>query len=229
MKLSVIIPVFNEKDTIEEIIKKVEEVDLEKEIIVVDDGSTDGTKEILGKINRKNLKVLYHEENRGKGEAIRTALPHTTGDIIVIQDADLEYNPREFPHLLQPILKGKARVVYGSRVLGKRPHPPFLMWWFFYWGGRSLSLITNLLYHSNITDEPTCYKAFKREVLLNIPLECRGFEFCPEVTAKVLKRGIKIVEVPISHKPRSIQEGKKIRLKDWFIAVYTLIKYKFKD
>jgi len=163
----------------------------------------------------------------GKGRAIRDALPLTRGDIIIIQDADLEYNPEEYLRLIKPIKKGEAEVVYGSRTLGKKPHYDSLLGWLFYLGGRSLTIITNILYRGHLTDEPTCYKVFRAEVLKSIPIKSRGFEFCPEVTAKLLKKGIRIFEIPISHKPRSYKDGKKIRPRDWVIAVWTLLKYRF--
>lgn len=227
MKLSVIIPVYNELSTVKEIIKNVRQVLIQKEIIVVDDGSTDGTREILKSLNIENITVIYHDHNMGKGQAIRTALPFVTGDIVIIQDADLEYNPEEYPKLIEPIEKGEAKVVYGSRTLGKRFHIVSFQNFIFYLGGKTLSMFTNFLCRSNITDEPTCYKAFKTDVLKSLNLRCKGFEFCPEVTAKILKQGIKIHEVPISCIPRTIKEGKKIRLKDWFIAAWTLIRYRF--
>jgi glycosyltransferase involved in cell wall biosynthesis len=227
-KISIIIPVYNEQNTIKKIVGRVEEVELEKEIIIVDDGSKDGTKDFLKSINKNSVTVLYHEHNMGKGQAIRTALPFVTGDIIIIQDADLEYNPGEYPKLIEPIEIGKAQVVYGSRTLDRKFHPASFQNFVFCLGGKTLSSLTNFLYGSNITDEPTCYKVFKADILKSLNLQCRGFEFCPEVTAKILKQGIKIHEVPISVKPRSIKEGKKISLKDWFIAVGILIKHRFK-
>jgi len=230
MKLSIIIPVYNEEKTIAEIIKRVQQVELRgitKEIIVVNDGSQDKTEEILEKIEKKeqDIKIINYLENQGKGMAIRTALPQVEGDIVIIQDADLEYNPAEYPHLIEPILEEEAEVVYGSRILG-RNIPPTFQNHIFYLGGRSLSMLTNLLYRSEITDEPTCYKVFKTDILKSLNLKCKGFEFCPEVTAKILGQGIKIKEIPISCHPRSVKEGKKIRLKDWFIAVWTLFKYR---
>jgi len=226
MKLSVIIPVYNERITIEEIVKRVEKVNVSKEIIIVDDGSTDGTKGILKSFNMDNVTIIHHEHNLGKGQAIKTALLVAQGDIIIIQDADLEYNPEEYYKLIEPIEKGEAEVVYGSRVLDKKFRPVSFQNFIFYLGGKSLSMLTNFLYSSNITDEPTCYKVFKTDILKSLNLQCIGFEFCPEVTAKILKQGIKIHEVPISAFARSVKEGKKIRLKDWFIAIWTLIKYR---
>jgi len=223
MKLSVIIPAYNESGTIKEIIKRVHAVPIEKEVIVVDDGSTDSTWEILNQLTYNGIILKRHDRNMGKGMAIRTGIKHVSGDVIIIQDADLEYAPHDYLELIKPIVRGEAKVVYGSRILGKGKHS----YKTFYLGGRFLSILTNLLYGSSITDEPTCYKMFKSEVLKDIKLECTGFEFCPEVTANVLKRGIKIVELPISYHPRSIREGKKIKWSDGAVAIWTLIKYRF--
>jgi len=227
MKLSILIPVYNEEKTISKILDVIKKVDLgkvDKEIIVVDDGSKDNSLEILKTI--KNIKLIAHKKNQGKGAAIRTAIKHSTGDIIIIQDADLEYDPNDYNNLIQPITQNKAQVVYGSRRLKKdnQKHSGLS----FYLGGISLTWITNIIYPTaHITDEPTCYKVFKTNIIKNIKLNCKRFEFCPEVTAKVLKKGIKIYEVPISYYPRSIKEGKKIKARDWFEAVWTLIKYRF--
>ncbi len=225
MKLSVIIPVFNEENTILEILEKVKKVPIEKEIIIVDDGSTDRTREILKNIKDERIKIIFKEKNQGKGSAIREGLKVVKGDIVVIQDADLEYNPNDWIKMIELMEKENVEVVYGSRVLGKNKKSSFL----FYLGGRILSLIANILYNAKITDEPTCYKMFKKQVINSINLKCNGFEFCPEVTAKIRKKGFIIYEVPISYNPRNIKEGKKIRLKDFFIAVWTLIKYRFFD
>ena len=229
MKLSIIIPVYNEKRTIIEILNKIENVDLgdiKKEIIIVDDFSTDGTREILKNL-KKRYKILYHPKNFGKGMAIRSGIKEVTGEIIIIQDADLEYDPNDYRHLIQPIIKSEAKVVYGSRRLKKENQNysglPFFI------GGITLTIVTNLLYFSKLTDEPTCYKVFRSDILKGINLRCERFEFCPEVTAKVLKKGIKIKELPISYFPRSKKEGKKINWKDGFEGVWTLIKYKFVD
>jgi len=224
MKLSVIIPVYNEKNTIREILNQIRAQDIEKEIIVVDDFSTDGTRDIIMREKNQNTMVIFHSENRGKGRAIRTALQHVTGDIIIIQDADLEYDPRDYFKLLEPIKSGKVKVVYGSRRSAsnyKKSYYRFLL------GGIFLSWLTNLLYGSSITDEPTCYKVFKADVLKNMNLKCERFEFCPEVTAKVLRMGYDIHEVPISYNPRKIEEGKKIGYWDGLVAIYTLLKYRF--
>jgi len=227
MLLSVIIPVYNEKNTILKILEKVKSVKIDKEIIIVDDFSTDGTREILESLKGKDekLKIIFQKKHVGKGFAIRTALKFVEGEIVLIQDADLEYDPNEYPKLIELILEGKAKVVYGSRVLKKNPKASII----FYIGGRFLSFLTNLLYGTNITDEPTGYKVFSTDVLKSIDLKCLGFEFCPEVTAKVAKKGYKIYEVPINYNPRSIKEGKKIRFKDALKAVFTLIKYRFID
>lgn len=228
-KLSILMPVYNEEKLVESVIDMVKKTDIgkiQKEIVVVDDCSTDNTLAVLKSI--KNIKLITHTKNVGKGGAIRTAIKHATGDIVIIQDADLEYDPNEYASLLQPILDGKTRVVYGSRQLkkGNKKYSALS----FYIGGLTLTFLTNLLYPgARITDEPTCYKVFCSDVIKNIPLRCRRFEFCPEVTSKVLKRGYKIHEVPISYYPRSIEQGKKIKWKDGFEAIWALIKYRFVD
>ncbi|OQB71738.1 MAG: Undecaprenyl-phosphate mannosyltransferase [candidate division TA06 bacterium ADurb.Bin131] len=226
MKLSVIVPVYNEKNTIEVIIQKLLTVPINKEIIIVDDGSTDGTSQILKKISQQKfplIKVIFQPKNIGKGYAIRRAINEITGDVVVIQDADLEYEPMDYLRMIEPIEQGRADVVYGSRILGKNQTSSFS----FYVGGRILSFFTNLLYGTSITDEPTCYKMFKSDILKGIKLNCKGFEFCPEVTAKIAKKKIRIYEVPIRYTPRKIREGKKIRWKDGVIAIWTLIRYRF--
>ncbi len=229
MKLSIIIPVFNEKNTVAEILKKIETADLgvEKEIIIVDDFSTDGTREIL-KTAENKFKVFYHDRNYGKGMALRTGFKEMTGDLAVIQDADLEYDPNDFKILLNKIVDEDLQVVYGSRRLNrsylKGRHSGHL----FAIGGILLTWLTNFLYGTNITDEPTCYKMFRTDLLKNIDLKCVRFEFCPEITAKIAKQGIKIQEVPISYYPRRKNEGKKINWKDALEAVWTLLKYRFK-
>jgi dolichol-phosphate mannosyltransferase len=225
MKLSVIIPVYNEERTLREVLERVIRVGLDKELIIVDDGSTDGSGDIIRSYARRpDVTVLVHACNSGKGTAIRTGLRHVTGDIVIIQDADLEYDPDNFADLVAPIVAGRTAVVYGSRVTGPNTGKSS---WSFYLGGRFLSWLTNALYGSSITDEPTCYKAFRAEVLKSIPLECTGFEFCPEVTAKILKRGHHIEEVPIRYSPRKRGEGKKIRWTDGMEAVWVLCKNRF--
>jgi len=224
MKLSVIMPVYNERTTIAEIVRRVLAVELPKELIIVDDGSTDGTRELLRQIPAEVATVLFHERNLGKGAAIRTALERVTGEIVIIQDADLECDPNDYPALVRPIVEGTASVVFGSRVL--RPDNPRL-YLSFYLGGRLLSLIANLLYGIRITDEPCCYKVFRREVIKGLSLECRRFEFDPEVTAKIARRGIPIYEVPIRYTPRTIAEGKKMSWTDGLYAVWILVKYRF--
>ncbi|MAG15633.1 glycosyl transferase [Candidatus Woesearchaeota archaeon] len=240
-KLSVVIPAYNEERYIEEIITRVKKVNLkflnlQKEIVVVDDGSTDKTASIASKI--KGVKLIRHIKNSGKGAAIRTGLKHATGSIILIQDADLEYNPNEMPKVVRPIVERKADVVYGSRYLDpnqKARNKTYLKkvhknaYQLFYMGGRGLTLIANFLYNAKITDEATCYKAFRAKIIKSLNLRCTRFEFCPEVTAKVAKRGIKIMEVPISYTPRSFEEGKKIKMRDGIEAFWTLLKYRFFD
>ncbi len=235
MKLSIIIPVYNEKNTILKILKKIEDVNFNslaftKEIIIVDDGSTDGTREILDKFknenNNENFKIVYHPKNKGKGFAIRTGLEYVSGDYITIQDADLEYDPQDYKKLLEYALKNNAEVVYGSRRLGSPNKFSHLS---FYFGGIFLTWVANIIYGIRITDESTCYKLFKTNVLLDIPLKCKKFEFCPEITAKIAKRKIKIHEIPINYYPRSNSEGKKIKWKDGLEALWVLIKYKFFD
>ena len=224
--LSIIIPAYNEEATIGKVIDKVLSIDIDKEIVAVDDGSTDNTGDVLDGFARRypeTIRVMHCPSNRGKGSAIRAAIPHLRGDIVIIQDADLEYDPEDILRVVKPIMEGKAQVVYGSRVLRKNPRFNAK----YYWGGRLLSAVTNLLYGTRITDEPTCYKAFKTDILKKIDLKCTGFEFCPEVTAKAARAGYKIQEVPISYNPRPFNEGKKIRLKDGLVAIYVLLKHRF--
>jgi glycosyltransferase involved in cell wall biosynthesis len=221
MKLSVIMPVYNEVHTILKIIQKVREVPLDKEILVVDDGSTDGTRDLLGEPG-EGIKLFYHETNQGKGAAIRTAIPHLTGDVVVIQDADLEYDPSEYPRLIAPILEGKADVVYGSRFLG-RPRRVLLFWHFV--GNKMISTLSNMLTNLNLTDIETGYKAFRAEVLRGIKIESNRFGFEPEITAKIAKRGCRIYEIPISYWGRDYTEGKKISWKDGIAALYWILKY----
>jgi len=227
MKLSVVIPVYNEVDNIAEIIKRVEASRAAHEIIVVDDGSQDGSRELLAKMSgRKRIRVLLHEANQGKGAAVRTGLAAARGDVILIQDADLEYSPRDYPALLQPIEDGIADVVYGSRFLGG-PRRAVMFWHMI--ANQLLTLMTNILYNTILTDMETGYKVFRREVTEDMILRARGFEFEPEFTAKILKRRFRIFEVPITFNPRDYSQGKKIMLGDAFIAVWTLLKYRFFD
>lgn len=228
MKLSVVMPVYNERPTIEAIIDQVNAVNLADEIIVVDDGSTDGTREILKKIadQSSNIQLILHEKNQGKGAAVRTGIEAAKAELVLIQDADLEYDPRDYVNLLKPIEEGRADVVYGSRFLGA-PRRVTMFWHMV--ANKLLTLMTNLLYDSILTDMETCYKLFKREIIQDIPLRSKRFEFEPEITAKLLKRKVRIFEVPITFNPREYEEGKKIGLIDAFEAVWALIKYRFVD
>lgn len=228
MKLSVIMPVYNEIDTIREIITRVDSVGLADEIIIVDDGSTDGTRDILPDIAEQHphVKLILHEKNCGKGSAVRTGIAAATMDLVLIQDADLEYDPEDYVDLLKPIKAGKADVVYGSRFLGG-PRKAAMFWHMV--ANKTLTLMTNILYNSILTDMETCYKVFKRELIQSIPLRAKRFDFEPEITSKLLKRGVRIYEVPISYDSREYSEGKKIGLKDAFEAVWTLLKYRFID
>ena len=221
MKLSVIIPVYNEVETILEVIKRVKEAPFEKEIIVVDDGSTDGTAHILEE-NRQGLTVLSNEKNSGKGAAIRAALPHVMGDVVIIQDADLEYNPSEYPHLIAPILEGVADVVYGSRFKGGT-HRVLYFWHAV--GNKLITTLSNMLTDLNLSDMETGYKAFRAEVLRGIKIESNRFGFEPEITAKISKMGCRIYEIPISYWGRDYTEGKKISWKDGIAALYWILKY----
>jgi len=227
MKLSIIIPIYNEEKTLSELVKQVQAVDVDKELILVDDGSTDGTHAILKKwqaVSNPTITIIYHPHNKGKGAAIATGLNHVKGDIVIIQDADLEYDPQDYLALITPFKNKDVQVVYGSRNLRKNPRSTFS----FYWGGRLLSWITNLLYGSQITDEATCYKVFRADLIKELGIESTGFEFCPEMTGKVLRRKIAIHEIPISYTPRLWDEGKKIKWQDGLIAIWVLIKYRFK-
>jgi len=222
MRLSVIMPVYNEIRSIAEIVRRVRAVPLDIELIVVDGGSTDGTREALSDIAGIDH-LLLPDRTRGKGAAVRAGLQAATGDVVVIQDADLEYDPRDLVPMLERIERGGAQAVYGSRILGENPMGHLS----FYLGGRLLSLLANLLYGLRITDEATGYKMFRREVINGLDLRCEGFEFCPEVTAKVARRGHTIVEVPIRYSPRDVSDGKKIRWRDGWIAIWTLLRWRF--
>jgi len=226
MKLSVIMPVYNEERTIQEIVKRVMEVPLEKELVIVDDCSNDRTSELLKiYVNKAEIKVLRHEKNQGKGAAIRTGIQAATGDMIVIQDADLEYDPAEYPILVKPIVEGRADVVYGSRFLGL--HRVFL--YYHYLGNKFLTFLTNLLYNTMLTDMETCYKVFRADVLKGITIRSHRFNFEPEITAKVFKKKLRVYEMPISYYGREYQEGKKITWRDAFPAIWALLKYRFTD
>ena len=227
MKLSVIIPVYNEVQNIEEILKRVRATALVWEIVVVDDDSKDGTRVLLQKLDGKDgLRVIFHERNQGKGAAVRTGLQAARGDILLIQDADLEYSPHDYPSLLQPIDEGIADVVYGSRFLGG-PRRATMFWHMI--ANHLLTFITNILYDAILSDMETGYKVFRREVVEGMKLRSNRFNFEPEFTAKVLKRHYRIYEVPISFNPRDYSEGKKIKFHDALDAVWTLLKYRFAD
>lgn len=231
IKLSIIIPAYNEEKTIKEIINRVVKVPLDnikKEIIIVDDFSTDKTREILKKIKNSNIKIFYHLKNIGKGGAIRTALKHARGDIILIQDADLEYKPAEYLKLLTPIIKGNKDVVYGTRLVYIKSIKRNMNIVHFI-GNLFLTFMTNILYGSKISDMETGYKVMKKEVLSKIKLNAKRFDFEPEITAKILKQGYKIYEVPITFRARKFKEGKKITWRDGIKAIYYLIKYRFVD
>jgi len=228
MTLTIVMPVFNEKDTIEEILRRVNAVDLVDEIVIVDDGSTDGTRDILHEAQKSHPKIhlILHEKNLGKGAAVRTGIQAAASDLVLIQDADLEYDPRDYPALLKPMEDGVADVVFGSRFLGA-PRRSTMFWHMV--ANKLLTFMTNLLYNSILTDMETGYKLFRREIIQSIPLRSNRFDFEPEITAKLLKRKLRIVEVPISFYPREYTEGKKIGLKDAFEAVWTLFKYRLVD
>jgi glycosyltransferase involved in cell wall biosynthesis len=227
MKLSVIIPVYNEVQNIEEILKRVQNTALAWEIVVVDDNSQDGTRDLLKNLDGKDgLRVILHDRNQGKGAAVRTGLQAARGDTLLIQDADLEYSPHDYPVLLQPIEEGIADVVYGSRFLGG-PRRVAMFWHMI--ANQLLTFMTNILYDTILSDMETGYKVFRREVIEGIKLRSNRFNFEPEITAKVLKRRYRIYEVPISFNPRDYSEGKKIKLHDAFDAVWTLLKYRFVD
>jgi glycosyltransferase involved in cell wall biosynthesis len=230
MKLSILIPVYNEEKTILKVIKRVKKVKLStaKEVIIVDDFSKDKTRKILSRVRDPNIKVFFHKKNQGKGASVRTALQHASGDIILIQDADLEYNPKEYPKLLKPIIDRRAKVVYGTRMPYIKSHlkdmylPHFFGNWF-------LTFFTNILYGSRITDMETGFKVFRKEVVKKIRLRAKRFDLEPEITAKILKGGYSIKEVPIIFKARTFTEGKKITWRDGLKAAFYLVKYKFVD
>lgn len=226
MKLSVIMPAYNEERTIEKILRKVDATGIAKEIIVVDDASTDSTGEIISRLKGEisGLKIVRHERNRGKGSAIRSALPHVEGEIVIIQDADLEYDPGEYSKIIAPIKSGDADVVYGSRFLGG-PHRVLYFW--HYVANKLITTIANALYNVNLNDLETCYKAFRAEVIKTLEIRSNKFGFEPEVTAKVIKAKYRIYEVPISYYGRTYEEGKKITWKDGIAAIFFLVRYRF--
>lgn len=246
MRLSVIMPVYNERATLEEVVQRVRNVNLtvsvagdnpllqepmtlEREIVIVDDGSTDGTREVLDRWRAApppDMQIIYHEKNQGKGAALRTGFQNATGDVFVVQDADLEYDPRDYVKLLEPLLEGRAPVVYGSRFLGG---PRSAMSLTHTLGNKFVTIVTNLLYGTALSDMETCYKCFRRDVIDGMRLNSRAFEIEPELTAKILKRGYDIFEVPISYNGRTFHEGKKLDWRDGFIAVRTLLRYRFTE
>lgn len=225
MKLSVVIPCYNERSTIEDIVTAVKGVPLsEVEIVIVDDFSSDGTREVLKTVVESQVdRVIYHSANQGKGAALRSGFAAATGDVVIVQDSDLEYDPQEYPLLLEPILAGKADVVYGSRFMGGRPHRVVYFWHMV--GNRFLTLVSNMFTNLNLTDMETCYKAFRREVLSTITVEEDRFGFEPEITAKVAKAGCRIFEVGISYNGRTYEEGKKVGWQDGFRAIYAIVRY----
>lgn len=225
MKISVIIPVFNEKETIEEVLRRIKNVKIEKEILIVDDYSTDGTREILRKIDDKEIKIIFHSYNEGKGSAIRMAQMQISGNIVIIQDADLEYQPEDYLNLVKPINNGVADVVYGSRFLGPSRFSSFSH----YFGNKFLTWLTNVLYRVRLTDMETCYKVFNAPIFQKLDIKAKRFEFEPEVTAKILKANLRIIEVPITYYGRSYKVGEKITWRDGLVALWVLIKYRFMD
>ena len=227
MKLSIVIPVFNESTTLPTVLENVGGVSFDKEILIVDDGSTDGTREYLQDIAQnpgEGVRVFFHERNRGKGAALRTGFRQVQGDIVIIQDADLEYDPQDYPNLLKPILDGRADVVYGSRFLGG-PHRVLFFW--HYVGNKLLTLISNMLTNLNLSDMETCYKVFRSEVIKNLAFTSDGFAIEAELTVKIAKAGYRVYETPISYSGRDYSEGKKITWKDAFPTLWALIKYRF--
>ena len=228
MKISIIIPVYNEAATIKEIVSRVQQTDLDKEVIIVDDHSTDATSAYLKEISARyeNIRVLSHDRNRGKGAALRTGFARASGDVIIIQDADLEYNPQEYGYLLNPIIDGRADVVYGSRFLGG-PHRVLFFW--HYVGNKFLTLLADAFSNLNLTDMETCYKVFRKDVLNGITIKSNRFGFEPEFTMKVAKKGFRVYEVPISYSGRTYEEGKKIGWKDGVKAILAILRFRFFD
>ncbi len=229
MKLSVIVPIYNECATLERVVEKVLSVPLEIELICVDDRSSDGSRQILEELQHRysQLRVLLQPKNMGKGAALRRGIKEATGDFVVVQDADLEYDPAEFPNLIEPLVRNQADVVYGSRFLGGRPHRVLYFWHFV--GNSLLTLLSNCLTNINLSDMETCYKVFRREIIQSIPIEENRFGFEPEITVKVAKRRLRIYEIGVSYNGRTYKEGKKIGWKDGFRALWCLLKYSLKE
>jgi glycosyltransferase involved in cell wall biosynthesis len=224
-RVSFIVPAYNEAATLGEVLRRVEALDLDKQIVVVDDGSTDATPQLLQEWSNRNGFHVIRQENRGKGAAIRAAIPHLDGDIAVIQDADMEYDPNEVPELIEPIRRGAADVVFGSRLSGGRPQRAYLFWHLV--GNRFLSLLTNVLYNTTLSDIETGYKLIDRQLFVELDLRSERFQIEPEMTAKILKLGVRIYEVPVSYTGREFDEGKKITWRDGVEAFWTLVKYRF--
>ncbi len=228
-KLSVVIPVYNEKQWVRQLVERVQAVPIPKEIILVDDCSTDGTSEILKELAKPNVRVCTQERNQGKGAALREGFAHATGDIVIVQDADLEYDPAEYPRLIQPIIENRADVVYGSRFIGESHR---VLYYWHYVANRALTWLSNFFTNLNLTDMETCYKVFRREVLSGLKLKSNRFGFEPEVTAKIAKKrhpAWRVYEIPISYSGRTYEEGKKIGLKDAFTALYCIIRFWLMD
>ncbi len=222
MLLTVIIPIYNEVNTCEEILRQVEKIPLDKQIIVIDDGSTDGSTEILRKI--ANIQLIQNGENRGKGAAVQMAIPFINGDYIILQDGDLEYDPDDYKKLLEPLIKGEAEVVFGSRWLGKRNQ-----WTFHYFGNRLITLFSNIINQRWINDMASCYKAIPADIFKSLKLKSNGFGLEAEITAKVFRHGYQVLEIPINYKRRTVSEGKKIRFKDGLVAIWSCLRYRFFD
>ncbi|MEM9072808.1 MAG: glycosyltransferase family 2 protein [Myxococcota bacterium] len=225
MQLSVVIPIYNEIATLDEIVRRVQAVELDKELVLVDDGSTDGTRDLLSELEARydNVQVILHDRNQGKGAALRTGFQHCKGDIVIVQDADLEYDPNEYPRLIAPILDGRADVVYGSRFVGGDEHRVLYFWHMV--GNRFLTLLSNMMTNLNLTDMETCYKVFRREVIQGITIEENRFGFEPEITAKMAKQRVAIYEIGISYSGRTYDEGKKIGWRDGVRALWCIAKY----
>ncbi|AEB08055.1 glycosyl transferase family 2 [Desulfobacca acetoxidans DSM 11109] len=229
MKLSIVIPVYNEKATLAEIVRRVQATPYEKELIIVDDASTDGSRDILQQlaVEADNIRAFYHDRNQGKGAALRTGFSKVSGDIVIIQDADLEYNPIDYPELLAPIEKGLADVVFGSRLIGAAPHRVLFFW--HYVGNKVVTTISNMMTNLNLTDMETCYKVFKAEIINDIKIRSERFGVEPELTAKIARKRCRVYEVPISYDGRDYSEGKKITWRDGIAALYYIIRFRFWD